>query len=230
MLEIADVVKMWISDGFIWIYASRHWPLFLGLLSFFGMARRSSLSTGDIARHCQVTPATVVNWIKAGKLKVYTTPGGQYRMEVKEFLKFLDENKFPVPEELSPANERRILVVDDDQQILDLATEALGEYMPIATIETSADGYDALLKIGSFKPHAVVLDLMMPRLDGAEVCRRLRANQETRNVFIVAVSGLATDNELVRKVKRIGVDEFFAKPLNYEDVAKALKKLLKVVG
>ncbi len=204
--------------------------LLLVFLSFFAMARRNSLSTGDIARHCQVTPATVVNWIKAGKLKVYTTPGGQYRMEVKAFVQFLDENKFPVPEELAPANERRILVVDDDQQILDLATEALGEYMPNATLETSADGYDALLKIGAFKPHAIVLDLMMPRLDGAEVCRRLRANQDTRNIFIVAVSGLAADNELVRKVKRIGVDDFFTKPLNFEEVAKSLKKLLKVVG
>lgn len=194
------------------------------------MARRNSLSTGDIARHCQVTPATVVNWIKAGKLKVYSTPGGQYRMEVKAFVDFLNENKFPVPEELAPALERRILVIDDDEDILELATEALGEYLPNATIETSSDGYDGLLKIGAFKPHAIVLDLMMPRVDGAEVCRRLRGNADTKNIFIIAVSGLSADNELVRKVKRIGVDEFFTKPLKYEEVAKALKKLLKVAS
>jgi CheY-like chemotaxis protein len=196
---------------------------------FSGMAvRRKSLSTGDIARYCQVTPATVVNWIKADKLKVYTTPGGQYRMEVDEFLKFLDENRFPVPEELSPVKERRILVVDDDPEILELATEALGQHLSNVVIDESGDGYDALLKIGSFKPHAVVLDLMMPRVDGAEVCRRLRANQDTRNIFIVAVSGLAADNELVRKVKRIGVDGFFTKPLDFAEVAKALGKLLKI--
>jgi len=194
------------------------------------MARRSSLSTGDIARHCQVTPATVVNWIKAGKLKVYSTPGGQYRMEVKAFIDFLNENKFPVPEELAPASERRILVIDDDEDILKLAAEALEEYMPNAVIETSSDGYDGLLKIGAFKPHAIILDLMMPRIDGAEVCRRLRGNTDTKNVFIIAVSGLAADNELVRKVKRIGVDDFFNKPLKYEEVAKSLKKLLKVTA
>ncbi len=194
------------------------------------MARRNSLSTGDIARHCQVTPATVVNWIKAGKLKVYSTPGGQYRMEQKAFVDFLNENKFPIPEELAPANERRILVIDDDEEILALATEALAEYLPNATIETSSDGYDGLLKIGSFAPHAIVLDLMMPRVDGAEVCRRLRGNADTKNIFIIAVSGLAADNELVRKVKRIGVDDFFTKPLKYEDVAKSLKKLLKVTA
>lgn len=194
------------------------------------MARRNSLSTGDIARHCQVTPATVVNWIKAGKLKVYSTPGGQYRMEVKEFIDFLNENKFPIPEELAPASARRILVIDDDEEILELASEALAEYLPNATIETSSDGYDGLLKIGAFRPHAIVLDLMMPRVDGAEVCHRLRGNVDTKNIFIIAVSGLAADNELVRKVKRIGVDDFFTKPLKYEEVAKSLKKLLKVTG
>ena len=194
------------------------------------MARRNSLSTGDIARHCQVTPATVVNWIKAGKLKVYSTPGGQYRMEVKEFIDFLNENKFPIPEELAPASARRILVIDDDEEILELASEALAEYLPNATSETSSDGYDGLLKIGAFRPHAIVLDLMMPRVDGAEVCRRLRGNVDTKNIFIIAVSGLAADNELVRKVKRIGVDDFFTKPLKYEEVAKSLKKLLKVTG
>ena len=108
--------------------------------------RRKSLSTGDIARYCQVTPATVVNWIKAGKLEVYTTPGGQYRMDVDAFVEFLEKNKFPIPEELQPSNERRILVVDDDPEILELATESLAEHMPTVVIETSQDGYDALLK------------------------------------------------------------------------------------
>jgi CheY-like chemotaxis protein len=191
-------------------------------------ARRKSLSTGDIARHCQVTPATVVNWIKAGKLEVYMTPGGQYRMDSRKFVDFLRENRFPVPEEFDDAQERRILVVDDDPEIVELATEALGTYLNGVVIEQSSDGYDALMKIGGFKPHALVLDVMMPRVDGAEVCRRMRQNADTRNIFIVAVSGLAPDNELVRRIRRIGVDAFFSKPLDYAEVARKLAELLRV--
>ncbi len=186
------------------------------------------MSTGDIARYCQVTPATVVNWIKAHKLEVYTTPGGQYRMDVEAFLKFLEKNRFPVPEDLAPGKERRVLIVDDDPEILEKATEALGRHLSGVLIEESGDGYDALLKIGGLKPHAIVLDLTIARLDGAEVCRRLRANNDTRNTFIVAVSGLAADSELVRKVKRIGVDGFFTKPLDFPELAKTVGKLLKV--
>lgn len=190
--------------------------------------RRKSLSTGDIARYCQVTPATVVNWIKAHKLEVYTTPGGQYRMDVDEFLKFLEKNRFPVPEDLAPGKERRVLIVDDDPEILERATEALGQHLSGVLVEECGDGYDALLKIGGLKPHAIVLDLGIARLDGAEVCRRLRANNDTRNTFIVAVSGLGADSELVRKVKRIGVDGFFTKPIDYPELARAVGKLLKL--
>lgn len=190
--------------------------------------RRKSLSTGDIARHCQVTPATVVNWIKAGKLKVYTTPGGQYRMDVEEFLKFLDENKFPVPEELQPGRERRILVVDNDPRLLEQALAKLGQHLPGAILETSADGYEALIRIGSFKPHAVVLDLMLPNLDTAQVCRLLRGSTDTRNTFILAVSGVAADNEISRRVKRIGVDAFFTRPLDMAELARQLGRLLRM--
>ena len=190
--------------------------------------RRKSLSTGDIARHCQVTPATVVNWIKAGKLKVYTTPGGQYRMEIEEFLKFLGANGFPVPDELVPARERRVLVVDDDPEILDKLTEGLGALLPNVLIEDTGDGYDALVKIGSFQPHVIVLDLMMARLDGAEVCRLLRTNAQTRNTFIVATIGTPANVDLLRRVKRIGVDTLMNKPIDIGQLAITVGKLLQI--
>lgn len=191
--------------------------------------RRTSLSTGDIARHCQVTPATVVNWIKAEKLKVYTTPGGQYRMELPDFLTFLQDNRFPVPPELAPGNDRRILIVEGDPTSLQRTTDKLSQILPQAMIEASGDGYEALIKIGAFAPHAVVLDLMMPRIDGAEVCRRLRAGTDTRHIFLVAVSGLAADNELARRVKRIGVDAFLPRPLDVPELARQLGRLLRLV-
>lgn len=189
--------------------------------------RRKTLSTGDIARHCNVTPATVVNWIKAGKLKVYTTPGGQYRMELPDFLKFLGDGGLPVPDELAPSRQRRILVVDGDPAGLQRVVEKLSPMLPDALVEGSADGYEALIKIGAFAPNAVVLDLMVPGLDGAEVVRRLRSSTETRNMFLCAVSGVAADNEVVRRVKRIGVDAFFTRPLDVPELARQLARLLK---
>ncbi|MCA8910975.1 MAG: response regulator [Planctomycetes bacterium] len=190
--------------------------------------RRKSLSTGDIARYCQVTPATVVNWIKAGKLDVYTTPGGQYRMDVGEFVKFLEENRLPIPEELQPSNERRVLLIDNDPEVLERATQSIAQVLPSVILEESDNGFDGLIKMGAFKPHATVLDLSLPNIDVAEICRRLRANQDTRNMFVVAIGGEDADSDLVRRVRRVGVDAFVNRPLSYDELNRTLARLLKL--
>ena len=190
--------------------------------------RRKSLSTGDIARYCQVTPATVVNWIKAGKLEVYTTPGGQYRMDVGDFVDFLRDNKLPIPEELQPTNERRLLLIDNDPAVLDNATQTVAQELPTIILEESDNGYDGLIKLGAFKPHAVVLDMDLPNFDVGEAVRRLRSNQDTRNMFVIAVGGDATDADVMRKVRRIGVDAMLNRPLKYSELTRTLARLLKL--
>lgn len=190
--------------------------------------RRKSLSTGDIARYCQVTPATVVNWIKAGKLEVYTTPGGQYRMGVNEFVKFLEENQLPIPEELQPSNERRVMIIDRDPEVLERATHTIAQFLPTVILDESDDPYDGLIKVGALKPHALALDLGLRHVDPAEMCRRLRQNQDTRNMFIVAIAGEHPESDVVRRVRRVGVDVVLNKPLDYDDLARTLGRLLKL--
>ena len=190
--------------------------------------RRKSLSTGDIARYCQVTPATVVNWIKAGKLEVYTTPGGQYRMDVGDFVDFLRENKLPIPEELQPSNERRLLLIDNDPEVLERATQAIAQALSTVILEESDNGYDGLIKLGSFKPHAVLIDMALPGIDVGEAVRRLRANNETRNMFVVTVGGDEADPEVMRKVRRIGVDAMLNRPLKYDELTRTIARLLKL--
>lgn len=190
--------------------------------------RRKSLSTGDIARHCQVTPATVVNWIKAGKLDVYSTPGGQYRMGADKFVQFLEDNDLPVPEELQPSNERRVMLIDSDPAVLEHATLSIAQFLPTVILEESNDGYDGLINVGALKPHALVLDLGLPNMDIPEAVRRLRHNGHTRNMFLVAVEGMDGDTEVVRKVRRIGVDVVLKRPVNHDELARTLGRLLKL--
>lgn len=190
--------------------------------------RRKSLSTGDIARYCQVTPATVVNWIKAGKLEVYTTPGGQYRMDVGNFVDFLRKHKLPIPEELEPSNERRLLIIDNDPEVLENATQTIAQELPTIILEESDNGYDGLIKLGSFKPHAVVLDMALPAVDIGEAVRRLRSNNETRNMFVITVGGDEIDPDVMRKVRRVGVDAMLNRPLRYDELTRTLARLLKL--
>ena len=190
--------------------------------------RRKSLSTGDIARYCQVTPATVVNWIKAGKLEVYTTPGGQYRMDTDAFVTFLEQNRLPIPEDLQPSRERRVLLVDNDPEFLERATQAIAKLLPTVVQEESDNGFDGLIKLGAIKPHAVVLDLELPSIDAAEICRHLRQNQSTRNMFVIAIAAERTEPELMRRVRRVGVDVVLNRPVPPDELARTLARLLKV--
>lgn len=190
--------------------------------------RRKSLSTGDIARHCQVTPATVVNWIKAGKLDVYTTPGGQYRMEVGDFVEFLRENRLPIPEELQPSSERRVLLIDNDPEVLERATHTIARQLPTVILEESDNGYDGFIKLGAFRPHAVVVDIALPNFDSGEAVRYLRANQDTRNMFLVTVGGDAVDPDVMRRVRRVGADAMLDRPLDYTELTRTLSRLLKL--
>jgi excisionase family DNA binding protein len=187
--------------------------------------RKQSLSTGDLARYCQVTPATVVNWIRAGKLDVYNTPGGQYRMERGKFIEFLKANEFPIPDDLQEERERRVLIIDDDEEILALLTETVQSLGKRFVVFSAKNGFDGLIEAGKVKPDVISLDLMMPKMDGAEMCRRLRLNPETKGTRVIVVTGLSQNTELVRRVKRIGIEAVFQKPVNLTEFGNLIKEL-----
>ena len=128
------------------------------------MSSKIALTTGDIAAHCLISADTVINWIKEKKLKAYTTPGGHRRIHVSDLKVFLNEyNLPPYPEDVLET--RKVLVVDDEPKVVELITNCLGmtdQY----ELATAADGFDAGLQVSKFNPNLIILDLMMPNIDG----------------------------------------------------------------
>jgi len=191
--------------------------------------RHTSLSTGDLARHCRVTPATIVNWIRAGKLDVYETPGGQYRMEKDKFIAFLNSAGLPVPPELQAGRVKRVMVVDDDIEIANLLAEALLAEGAGYEVAVAENGFDALIALGDFKPDVISLDLMMPKMDGVELVRRIRSNPVTKATRILILSGMANSSVEVRRAKRIGVEAHLSKPANLDDFLETIAKLAETI-
>ena len=95
----------------------------------------------------------------------------------EEFQRFLREHG--MPPYAAPVSEARILIVDDEPEMVELLMEFLAKDPRGFKLETATDGYEALIKIGAFRPSLVLLDILMPRVDGIEVCRRLKADPET---------------------------------------------------
>jgi len=105
----------------------------------------------------------------------------------------------------------RILVVDNDEMSVELLVALLADDYPL--ISTAADGFEALAKVEPERPDLVLLDIMMPDLDGFEVCRRIKANPATAHIRVLMVTALNTVDDLVRGFEA-GANDFITKPIN----------------
>ncbi|MFP4052974.1 MAG: response regulator [Phycisphaerae bacterium] len=121
----------------------------------------------------------------------------------------------------------RILVVDDNEQNLELLVEYLDTLG--CTIHTAADGLEALETISAQVPDLILLDVMMPRMSGFEVCRKLKSDPETRDIPIIMVTALNELGDIERGVES-GTDDFISKPVNRLELLTRVKSLLRVRG
>jgi len=179
------------------------------------------LTTGEVAHHCQVSIPAVKHWIRDGRLGAFRTPGGHSRIPLDRFQQFLRQHgmpSYPVPSEGT-----RILVVDDEPDIVDIFVELLAGDPRGFKIETATDGYEALIKMGAFQPSLLILDVVMPRLDGVEVCRRLRGDPRTRAIKILGITGYPA---MIPSLIEAGADACLTKPLDLRTVREELEHLL----
>lgn len=177
------------------------------------------LSPGETARILSVTPATLRGWTNRGKLKAETTDGGHRRYPVSEVLRLARQNgiDLKLPEDFS----LRVLVVDDDEQFSLFLKEVLEEMHEVSSVAVAQSGYVAGNMIPRFKPDVVLLDLMMPGVDGFEVCRLIKQDLETRFIRVIAMSGYCSE-ENRREIVHAGAEVCLAKPFTIADLQQAL--------
>lgn len=181
-------------------------------------------TTGEVAGFCSVTINAVKKWIAAGKLDAFRTPGGHYRINRDEFLSFLERYKLDIKARLFP-EKRRVLIVDDERDIVEFIRGALESMDSSYEVETAADGYEALIKVGDFKPELVILDIRMPNIDGFEVCRRIKKDRSSEDIRILAVTAYGEEN--MEQILRCGADYCLSKPLKLKELKKKVLRLLK---
>jgi len=182
-------------------------------------AGRAHLTTRQAAGHCRVSIPTLRRWIRAGDLGAYLTPGGHRRIDLDEFQRFLAAQGRP-PYPLGAGARARLLVVDDEPLVVAMLVDLLSDG-PF-TIETATDGYEALVKVGTFRPSVIILDAVMPGLDGVEACRCLRRLPETRDIRILGVTGHPS---VVPVLRGAGADACVTKPLDPTVVVRELERL-----
>lgn len=184
------------------------------------------LSTTGVAKILGVAPASVANWVNKGKLKAGRTPGGHRRVSMSDLLNFADRRNLPVPPELRPSPSK-ILIVDDEESLVKLLVEEIRKRYPDLKILTAYDGYTAGHLVGAERPDVVLLDLRMPGMDGFEVCRRIKADQRTKDVVVIAMTAYLS-SEVEAQVLEAGAECYLPKPLETEMLAEKLESVLRL--
>jgi len=181
------------------------------------------LTSHEVASLVQVSPSSVLKWIEQGKLRAFRTPGGHRRVASDELLGFLRAHQLPVPAELEDGVVR-LLIIDDDTRFLRTVSEVLRRADSNLELEVASTALDGLLKVGLWRPHAVLLDAYMPGMHGLEVCSHLKSSPSTARIAVIAMSGRHSA-ELERQFHDAGAAAFLAKPFKPAEVSSALERL-----
>ena len=172
-----------------------------------------------------MTPATIGRWIDEGQLPYFTTGGGHRRVWDTDLVKFLKSHNIPIPRELLINSIKRILVVDDEPLVLKSITKILKKVYPHIEIHNAKDGFEAGQKTGNLRPGLVLLDLKLPGLNGLEVCRMIRSDQNLKGIKVLAMSGHNT-KESKKQVLKSGADDFIGKPFEPDELIEKVQKLV----
>jgi len=180
-------------------------------------------TTHEVSRLLQVNPRSVINWIEQSLLPSYRTPGGHRRIRRDDLLVFLRKHQIPTPASLVDAT-FSVLIVDDENDIVGMMKsyfQQQGGY----EVSTASDGITALMEVGRIKPDLLVLDIMIPGVDGIEVCRRIKENSSNKT-SIIAISGVDSNEDRILKA---GADVFMLKPVDLEKLHTEARRLLRIL-
>ena len=183
------------------------------------------LTVSQASKYSNVSSKTIINWIDAGHIKAYKTVGGHRRIKKEDLDHFLKEKGMPLPEEEKGEERKKILVVDDDKIIVETIVQALEEDEYGYEMISASDGFEAGLQINHFKPDLLILDIMMPDINGYEVCQRVKTNPDSKNTKIIVLSAYL-DEDAFKQMKEFGADACFSKPLPLEQLKFEVAKLL----
>ena len=123
------------------------------------------------------------------------------------------------------ATPNKVLIADDNEANRELLEAYLAEVE--CDTEIAVDGQDTLDKVKSFQPDLILLDVMMPKLSGFEVCKKLKQNADTRRIMILMVTALNELGDIERAVQA-GTDDFLSKPVNKLELVKRVENMLKL--
>lgn len=182
-------------------------------------------TTGEAAEICKISQQTIIRCFDSGRLEGFRVPGSKFRRIPRNSLvAFMKVNNIP-PDKLD-SGKKKVLIVDDDAEIVELMVDILvrdGRF----EIKTAASGYEAGISTEQFRPDLILLDYMLPDVNGNVVCHTIKKNPEFENIKIIIVSGVIKRDEIDQLLKT-GAEDFIKKPFNIAELTDKITEVLQM--
>lgn len=186
---------------------------------------KTVFTTGEAAKICKVSQQTIIRCFDSGQLKGFRVPGSRFRRIPRDQLfAFMRENG--IPTDALDSGRRKLLIVDDDVDLVDLLVDHF-ERDGRFDVRSVNNGFGAGMQIKEFRPDLVVLDVMLPDINGMEVCQLVRRDKSMDDVKIVCISGMVEEDK-IQKLREAGADEFMRKPFDVDTLMARVCQLLEV--
>jgi excisionase family DNA binding protein len=182
-----------------------------------------TLTVSQACKYCNVSQDTIMGWIRAGEISTETI-GGHRRIRLDQLDQLL-QSKNMQPDKSWMAPEKKILIVDDDKIVVETIVQALEEDEHGYDVLSAADGFEAQLQIKQFNPDLLILDIMMPDINGYEVCKKIKSDPETKDIKIIVLSAYL-DDESYKRMQEHGADACFSKPLPLPELREQIARLI----
>ncbi|MFP6753040.1 MAG: response regulator [Pirellulaceae bacterium] len=188
-------------------------------------AQKTVFTTGEAAKICKVSQQTIIRCFDNGSLKGFRVPGSRFRRIPRDQLySFMKENK--IPTDALESGKRKVLIVDDDVELVELLKDVFDRDSRFE-IRTANNGFDAGMQVKDFKPDLMVLDVMLPDINGKEVCQRVRSDKKMDEVKIICISGMV-EQDKISELTDAGADDFMNKPFTVDSLLERACELLEI--
>lgn len=186
---------------------------------------KTVFTTGEAAKICKVSQQTIIRCFDNGTLKGFRVPGSRFRRIPRDQLfVFMKDNG--IPTDALESGKKKLLIVDDDQDLVDLMRDTF-ERDGRFDIRTANNGFDAGMQVKEFRPDLVVLDVMLPDINGREVCQRVRSDRTMDTVKILCISGMV-ESDKIADLRLAGADDFMQKPFTTDRLLERVCDQLEI--
>ena len=187
---------------------------------------KNVLTTGDVAKICNVAPRTVSKWFDSGQLKGYRIPGSKdRRIPINELIRFMKHNNMPVP--TLPVGKMRIVIVDNNVESASTLAKTLRAESDY-DVMVARNNFETGTAVQRFEPHVLLVNLLAKDIDAAEICRNIRSDEELQTIKIIALVNHLAGGEAAALLQK-GFDGYVSMPADVSEVIRKIEEATAII-